>query len=828
MFNIDQIPAELKKYTNWVAWKIEVRNGKETKVPIDAKSGKNASSIDPRTWTDISTASEYFKNHRGNGVKGVGFAFDKTRLAGIDLDKCRNPETGDIQVWAKRIIEKIHSYSEISPSETGVKIFCEGNIPPGKHVKSKLGPNLKGKIELYDKGRYFTVTGNHLAGTPTTIEPRSEEISQIHRELFPEEKPEPTLKPTAPTSLSDAELIEKAKTSKNGEAFSKLWGGDWQGAGQPSPSEADLALCYKLAFWCGNDRTRVDILFRQSGLMRPKWDEKHFGDGRTYGEETISKAILGTTEVYSPGKSHRERKFYAPIGSKIPKEAAQQIINDAPLPPDTDLKQAIIGLLLPGKDRPPPMIRRQEAGKLLLDWLNNKGGFIQGEDASLFFFHRPERRLYDLSSERWAAWLYSLTGTNPAGTDYAYLLADCKATGIFAPRRKVLRFAAWDGEALRVSRFDGTVFKLDGQAITEEANGENVLFLDDSSWTPYTPDFSTGGHLLWLTTDLPNWDDNREMYGLVLRAWALSIFFCELCPTRPILVLLGERGSGKSMLLRLVLRLLFGPLSELSGIPDRPDGFTAAAASTHLLAMDNLDEFTPWLRDKLASLSTGKVDEYRRLYTSNELGRVYYRCWTCFTARTPDTLRRDDLTDRLLILPLKRLDEWDAERNFLTKADELRNLWWGEVLTYLNKVVAEINKGHLESKSNLRLADWESLCRIVANLEGSEFIWETFVENLKQDQADFLLDGNPIVEAMNLWLETPENNGREIKARELYNELKITLFGDAKPTKDWPKTVRTFGKQLVSIRHDLKRILDVSWTTDRKGFVFYQFSRIEE
>lgn len=591
----------------------------------------------------------------------------------------------------------------------------------------------------------------------------------------------------------------------------------YKGVEQGSRNETLARLC---GSWASDGLTFGECMEKAT-----TWNQKNTPP---LPEGEIEGTVKSIWERHHKGKDHKtDRSLGGPIGSKIPKEQAKQIIDDAPATPDTGLKQAIIGLLLPGKDKPPPMIRRQEAGKLLLDWLNNKGGFVQSEDGTLFFFYRPERRLYDLSSERWAAWLYSLTGTNPAGTDYAYLSADCKAAAIFAPKRKVVRFAAWDGEALRVSRFDGTVFKLDGKGITEEANGENILFLDDPSWTPYSPDFRSSGHLLWFTTELPNWDDNRKMYGLVLRAWVLSIFFSELCPTRPILVLLGEKGSGKSMTLRLLLRLLFGPLSELSGIPDRPDGFTAAAAAAHLLALDNLDDFTPWLRDKLASLSTGKVAEYRKLYTSNERGRVFYRCWMTFTARTPDTLRRDDLTDRLVLLPLKRLDEWEAERDFLAKVDELRSLWWGEMLTYLNKIVTEIKRGHLQSKSNLRLADWESLCRIVAELEGAEFIWEAFVENLKQDQTDFLLEGNPIVEALNLWLETPENNGREMKARELYNELKVALFGEKKPT-DWPKSVRSFAKHLTSIRQDLKRIFDVNWTTERKGFVVYQFSKTEE
>jgi hypothetical protein len=461
----------------------------------------------------------------------------------------------------------------------------------------------------------------------------------------------------------------------------------------------------------------------------------------------------------------------------------------------------------------------------MLEWMGESGGFVQGEDGKLYYFFRPGRRLYDLGSEKWACFLYGLSGVNPASQDFGYLLADCKSRAMVAPKRPILRFSAWDGDVLRISRFDGTIYRLDGQAVVEEANGENALFLDDPIWIPYTPE-KRGENLYWLTNNLPNWAECGEMAGLVLRAWILSIFFTELCPTRPILVLLGDKGSGKSMLLRLVLRILFGRMVEISGIPDKPDGFTAAAAAAHILGMDNLDDYTPWLRDKLASLSTGKMDEYRKLFTSNEVGRVFYRCWLAFTARTPETLRRDDLTDRMVILGLKRLEEWQAERSFLERIEKERNEFWGDIFFRLNRIVAQLRKGGLKNQSNLRLADWESVCRIAAQTEGHESLWEGFVEGLKLKQADFLLEGNLIFEGISEWIEKMGNEGREVKAKELYQELKGVLFGENKPTMDWPKSVKSFGRHLMGIRYDLRKVFKVEWRQDRNKVWVYQFFRL--
>ena len=86
--------------------------------------------------------------------------------------------------------------------------------------------------------------------------------------------------------------------ASNGAKFERLWKGNT--GGYDSQSEADMALCNLLAFWTGGDQTRIDELFRQSGLLREKWDEVHYADGSTYGEKTIERAVQNTSAFYDP------------------------------------------------------------------------------------------------------------------------------------------------------------------------------------------------------------------------------------------------------------------------------------------------------------------------------------------------------------------------------------------------------------------------------------------------------------------------------------------------------------------------------------------------
>lgn len=286
----DNVPAELAGLRQWVAWRWEERDGKPTKPPLNPHTGEYASTTDPATWGTLQEAVRFCQEHPW--AAGVGFVFTKNDPhVGIDLDGCRDPRTSEIAPWACAIVEYLRSYTEVSPSGTGVKIFARGGVATGVH---------RGAVEAYAFGRYFTVTGLHLVGTPRIIEERSAEINALYVWLKANEAADrqgPL--PPAPVNLDDAALIEKAKTAANGAKFERLWNGDW--SDYPSQSEADLALCSQLAFWTGGERGRIDRLFRQSSLYRDKWNEPHFADGRTYGAATIDKAISRAEAFYGTG-----------------------------------------------------------------------------------------------------------------------------------------------------------------------------------------------------------------------------------------------------------------------------------------------------------------------------------------------------------------------------------------------------------------------------------------------------------------------------------------------------------------------------------------------
>lgn len=292
----DDLPDSLRTCDQWLCWREKDRDGKATKIPIDPATGQYASATDPETWGTYQTACEYLQS---GDASGLGFVFtDEDPFVGVDLDSCRHPETGRPDEWAKGVVSTLESYTEVSPSGTGYHVLLRGEVP--------AGGNRSGDIEIYDDARFFTVTGDHVEGTPTTIEDRVDVLSRVHTEYIAVETGE-TESTTPPASdgethsLSDEELLERARSAKNGEKFARLWRGET--TGYDSHSEADMALCSMLSFWTGGDASRVDTLVRRSGLYRQKWDDVHYSDGSTYGEKTVERAIAGTSEFYDPGGS---------------------------------------------------------------------------------------------------------------------------------------------------------------------------------------------------------------------------------------------------------------------------------------------------------------------------------------------------------------------------------------------------------------------------------------------------------------------------------------------------------------------------------------------
>jgi putative DNA primase/helicase len=293
--DVDAIPAVLREWSQWVCWKYISRDGKETKCPVRASDGGPASSTDPSTWATFEDAVSAWQ---ANGYAGIGLVFAASDpFCGIDLDDCID-DAGVVVPAAREVIESFGSYCEVSPSGRGVKIFIVGRKPEWAASRSKVIRGFK-ETEVYDHGRFFTVTGQRVPEAPAEVHDGQAALEAMCLRLWPQnQRPQQTRRAACGGFNGDDDLlIAKACAAKNGEQFRQLWQGVMSGYGN-NHSVADLALCCHLAFWTGRDVDRMDRLYRRSGLMRDKWDERR-GE-RTYGEITMAKAIKGCVNTYTP------------------------------------------------------------------------------------------------------------------------------------------------------------------------------------------------------------------------------------------------------------------------------------------------------------------------------------------------------------------------------------------------------------------------------------------------------------------------------------------------------------------------------------------------
>ncbi|WP_338449313.1 DUF3987 domain-containing protein [Niallia oryzisoli] len=292
----DKIPQELKDKKQWVLWKVVHRkDGTFGKVPKQI-NGTNANPANPHTWKSFQEVQKVFGTAK---YDGIGFVFSPTdEYIGVDLDG--HYKDGKFQTKISHLLSS-YSYTEVSPSGTGLHTIFKGTLPKGISHK-----NTVEKMEIYSEGRFFTFTGE-IVGNDTIINNQNI-INNLVEKYFSKKKKNYNIHRNSGQAshadvIDDKELLDVMFNSKNGQTIKRLFTGDTSEY-NGDHSSADQALCNHLAFFTAKDAKRMDNLFRQSGLFRDKWDRKT--GASTYGEITIQEAIDKTSTIYNlPNKSNQ-------------------------------------------------------------------------------------------------------------------------------------------------------------------------------------------------------------------------------------------------------------------------------------------------------------------------------------------------------------------------------------------------------------------------------------------------------------------------------------------------------------------------------------------
>ena len=278
-------PQYVRQHGLFCLWRYEERNGKKTKVPYRL-DGRRANSTKA---SDFALFSDVLRMLPSDRYDGIGMMVHED-LSAIDIDHC--VEGGKLSPLAQEIVDMVDSYTEYSPSGTGIRILVRTGGFVSFHERFLINNRRLG-LEIYIAGstsKFVTLTGNAIRERDAEV--RTEEILAIaHKYMLRKAANKPSV--SAPDSfLSDDSVLTTAFSAMNGSKAKKLWDGDT--SDYPSRSEAELALCSILAFYCGGDTEQMDRLIRRSSLYREKWERDD------YRQDTLRKAVAGCSDFYRP------------------------------------------------------------------------------------------------------------------------------------------------------------------------------------------------------------------------------------------------------------------------------------------------------------------------------------------------------------------------------------------------------------------------------------------------------------------------------------------------------------------------------------------------
>lgn len=735
--NFHNIPDELKAIRRFVCWELAMRGGRLTKVPKQpGNPHRNASSTDPTTWGTFEEAVAAFEAN--DFLSGIGLVLtDDDDIFATDHDHCVDRATGQINEQAAADMAMLGIYAEFSPSGEGTRGIGRGKLP--------ARGRKKGDRECYESGRFVTLTGNHIEGTPMTIEACQDELEAWHRSVFGDKtprnsKPERMTNSSTPLVADDEDVLASLRRSKTSRAkFEMLFDdGDWERAGDfGSQSEADLALCSLIAAKTDNP-VQIDRLFRRSALMRAKWDEQH--GTLTYGEMTVEKALEGKRTPSRP-PAQRDKLF--------------AIANKAELF-HTPRGEAFATIERDG--------------------------------------HREVLRVAGVEFREWLLYEYYTTeGTAPGKNAMTEALPTIIAKAqIEGPEREVFT---------RLAEHEGRIYidLGDESRSVVEVGVDGWRMLADSpvpffrtANTKALPVPVAGGSVAELR-DFVNVATDADFVLLV--SWLIGAMHPS--GPYPLLVLQGEQGSAKSTTSRVVRSLIDPGVPSHRSVPAKEWDLMVSAQYTRVLAFDNLSGLSAPMSDVFCQLATGAGFGARKLYTDDD-EKIFSAKRPILVNGISDIAKREDLASRSIVLRLphiaasKRRRERDIEAAF----EVARPRIFGALLDGLSSALRDAESIELDSRP--RMADFAVW--MVAAEPALGFAAGTFLAAYEANRTEVIhtaLEGDAIAAGV-LAITYPTGNFTGTMT-ELLHELNATIAQEYRTGKWWPTTPRGLSDRLTRL-----------------------------
>lgn len=418
-------------------------------------------------------------------------------------------------------------------------------------------------------------------------------------------------------------------------------------------------------------------------------------------------------------------------------------------------------------------------------------------------------------SERWHAYanaFYGVPNFESYGKwVYEALRSHCSQNGL---RTELRRFSAYntDTKTAYISGYNGHMWKLDGDnGISWETIGEDgVFFADDDGGVP-VPEIEIANHgaLLDRLTNL-NFSTaalgggTPEQQRMAFTVWMFALAFPDLMPTKPLLLLEGAPGSGKTAAPALLQLVLQGRRKAMQLQRNKEDDFGVVLLRSPIALFDNTDAYIDWVPDAVCAYATGGQWTKRKLYTDDESLEIKPHAFICVASKNPASFRREDTADRCIVLRLERRKDFRAFRKLEQDIINDRPRLLGEYLWYVNRIVAELRATAVDFDAldeTHRMADFAALARVVGRVLGwTEESVSDLMDSITRERDAFINEEDPFMTVLLMWVEYRTrsglaNRGRVVSPLELTTEMEAMASAKNIP---WKHTMRTIQQKLRS------------------------------
>lgn len=471
-------------------------------------------------------------------------------------------------------------------------------------------------------------------------------------------------------------------------------------------------------------------------------------------------------------------------------------------------------------DEMPSTVRYYTLFQRTNEFMIDQGRFYRTPNSqNTYYFRNDEKTLLDMESEGFSAYLSNLTALSPSDINFKAILTRTKAWARENGHVREIQQITFFDKTRKISYMDcygGTVLKCDGSNITIIDNGSEVLFLRPGNAEPWSfkpEEARTGGKLLpdgrksggvllrelcniKLVDDFTSTDNQeaekkrlaqQEMARTTLICAILNIFFMTLIAGLPITLLKAETNSGKTLLLQRIMKILFGSRGNVDSVREAKEtDFATKLINSVVCAIDNVDTKISWLPDLIAVAATNGIISNRKLYTTAELVEYPLRVQLFLTARTPLSLRRDDIASRLIVFRLSQIESFEGGEILIRESLINRDSILSSLAMTVNdmvKVLKEEFRGELPKiNSGMRLNDFCSVIYLYLatqalkkgkTLDDVRSRANKIFDRIKAEQLLFLGENDAELECVSNYLERYRDKiGIWIPASEFFKNLK--------------------------------------------------------